>query len=232
MRGFIFFDIDDTLLDDGQATAAGARAFYAEHPDALPGPVDEFVRIWAEVTTRHIDRWMAGECSHQEQRRARLREVWQGGELSDSDADRIFEEYRRHYETSVKLFPDVLPCLQALAGRPMGIISNGNPGLQRTKLRNAGIQDFFHTVVISGDVGAEKPDARIFQEAARQAGCAPSECLYIGDRLETDARGSARAGMTGVWLDRSGDPEAAADGVAVVGGLEELLMLIQIWDKD
>ena len=72
----------------------------------------------------------------------------------------------------------------------------------------------------------EKPDARIFLEAARQAGCAPGECLYVGDRLETDALGSARAGMTGVWLNRNGRSGNAPDGVVVICGLELLPRLI------
>jgi len=225
MRGFVFFDIDDTLLDDAAATAAGARGFYAEHAASLPGPVDEFVRRWVEVTARHIERWMAGECSHQEQRRARLREVWGGERLSDGEADRIFDGYRRHYESNARPFPDALPCLQALAGRPMGIITNGDSTQQRNKLRNVGLLDRFGPVVVSGDIGVDKPDARIFQEAARQAGCAPGECVYIGDRLETDALGSSRAGMTGVWLDRAGR-RPAPDGVTAIRTLEELPGLV------
>ena len=225
MPGFVFFDIDDTLLDDGHATAAGARGFFAEHPDALPGPADEFVRLWLEVTARHIERWMAGECSHLDQRRARIREVWRGESLSDSAADRLFGEYWRQYVAGVRLFPDVLPCLETLAGRPMGVITNGDSELQRTKLRNAGLLDRFSPVLVSGDIGADKPDARIFLEAARRAGCAPGECLYVGDRLETDALASVRAGMAGIWLDRSGRQPAPA-GVVTNRGLEELPRLV------
>jgi putative hydrolase of the HAD superfamily len=221
MPGFIFFDIDETLLDDTAATVAGARGFHAERPGDLPGPVDEFVRIWAEVTTRHIDRWMAGECSHQEQRRARLRDVWRSGPLSDADADLIFGDYVRHYEKSVRLFPDALPCLDALAGLPLGIITNGNSEQQRRKLRNTGIMERFRPVLVSGDIGVGKPDPRIFREAARLAGRAPGECLYVGDRLDADALGSARAGMAGVWLDRAGRRPAPV-GIVTIRGLEEL----------
>ncbi|HOX06527.1 MAG TPA: HAD family hydrolase [Planctomycetota bacterium] len=232
MPGFIFFDIDDTLLDDRYATAAGGRGLHGEFPEMLPGPADEFARLWLEVTYRHIERWMAGECSHLEQRRARVREVWRGGPLSDAEADRIFCRYWRHYEAGVRLFPDALPCLEALAGRPVGIITNGASELQRAKLRQAGLLDRFSPVLVSGDIGIDKPDPRIFQEAARLAGRAPLECLYVGDRLETDALAAARAGMTGVWLDRTGSPEAGTDGIAVINGLEELPMLIQLWDRD
>jgi putative hydrolase of the HAD superfamily len=169
---------------------------------------------------------MAGECSLQEQRRARLHEVWQGDKLSDAEADRIFDDYRRHYEANARPFPDALPCLDALASRPMGIISNGDSTQQRNKLRNAGLLDRFRPVVVSGDIGVDKPDARIFLEAARQAGCAPGECVYVGDRLETDALGSARAGMTGIWLNRAGR-QPAPDGVPTIRVLEEIPRLME-----
>lgn len=225
MSRFLFFDLDETLLDDRHATAAAARAFFELHRNQLPGPADEFVRLWFEVTARHIDRWMAGQCTLLEQRRARLREVWRGGPLTDAEADRIFGDHRRHYEANARLFPDTLPCLAALAGRPMGIVSNGDSTQQRNKLRNVGLAGRFDPVLVSGDIGIEKPDPRIFLEAARLAGRAPEECIYVGDRLETDALAAARAGMTGVWLDRGGRG-AATEGVAVIRGLRELPQLL------
>lgn len=76
-----------------------------------------------------------------------------------------------------------------------------------------------------GDIGIEKPDPRIFLEAARRAGRAPEECVYVGDRLETDALAAGRAGMTGVWLDRAGR-ERAPEGVAAIRGLGEPSRLV------
>jgi len=227
MPGFVFFDVDDTLLDDGHATAAGARAFFAEHRDEFPGPADEFVRLWATVTARHIDRWHRGECSHLEQRHARLRDVWRKGALSDAEADRIFAGYLRHYLANVRLFPDALPCIESLAGMPVGVITNGDSELQRAKLRSVGLLDRFQPVFVSGDIGVDKPDPRIFREAARLAGLAPEECIYVGDRLESDALGAGRAGMRGVWLDRAGRAEATPHGIAVIGGLVELSRLVK-----
>ncbi|KAL8698769.1 MAG: hypothetical protein Q9224_001699 [Gallowayella concinna] len=62
-------------------------------------------------------------------------------------------------------------------------------------------------VVLSYNVGIEKPDKRIF-DAAREmsASFAESEKLYIhvGDSIEEDYRGGLEAGWKGVLLDREG----------------------------
>jgi putative hydrolase of the HAD superfamily len=78
-----------------------------------------------------------------------------------------------------------------------------------------------------------KPDARIFELAARHLGVEPSQACYVGDRLHTDAIGAARAGLLGVWIDRPGlatdeqRAEAAHEGVAVIRGLAELPALLR-----
>ena len=54
------------------------------------------------------------------------------------------------------------------------------------------------------DHGAAERVAALFEHACRLAGRAPADCLYIGDRLDTDARAARRAGLRGVFLDRNG----------------------------
>ena len=60
-----------------------------------------------------------------------------------------------------------------------------------------------------------------------------SGAAYVGDRLRTDAIGAARAGLIGVWVNRTGATpdaveaaEAEAAGVLEVHGLDELASLL------
>jgi putative hydrolase of the HAD superfamily len=84
----------------------------------------------------------------------------------------------------------------------------------------------------SGEVGAAKPHARIFQAACERFGVEPGDAVYVGDRLDTDAIGAASAGLRGVWLDRNGaaTPDelrrAAASAVSVISTLDELPALL------
>jgi len=90
-------------------------------------------------------------------------------------------------------------------------------------------------VIASGEVGVAKPDRAIFDTALDRfrATAAVSGAAYVGDRLRTDAIGAARAGLIGVWVNRtaqSPDPETAAEalelGVLEVRGLDELAPLL------
>ena len=65
----------------------------------------------------------------------------------------------------------------------------------------AGLGDLFEFVIDSFDVGVEKPDARIFQIALKQAGVAPTEAGYVGDLYTVDVIGARRAGIVPILYD-------------------------------
>lgn len=195
----VLFDLDDTLIDHTTAFLTGTEALYR-----CVGPaasLEDFSRRWSASQRRHYDRFLAGEISHDEQRRARTRDVV-GSTLSDAEADDVFAVYHDAYEAAWTLFPDVLPCLERLSGYRLGVISNGQRQQQMTKLARTGVADRFDFVLISEECGYAKPHAQIFQTACDRVGVLPNRALYVGDLYELDAVGARRAGMTGVWLDR------------------------------
>jgi epoxide hydrolase-like predicted phosphatase len=57
--------------------------------------------------------------------------------------------------------------------------------------------DLFDVVVISGEVGMRKPEARIFHLTAQRLGLAPQACVFVDD-LAPNVRGAAAVGMVGV----------------------------------
>jgi epoxide hydrolase-like predicted phosphatase len=79
------------------------------------------------------------------------------------------------------------------AGLATGLLSNswGN------EYPREGWDELFDVVVISGEVGMRKPEARIFHLVAERLGLAPSECVFVDD-LEPNIRGAAEVGMVGV----------------------------------
>ena len=60
----------------------------------------------------------------------------------------------------------------------------------------------FDSVTYSQEVGAEKPDRRVFDLALRRAGCKPADVMHIGDSWEADYLGAKRAGLRAIWLNR------------------------------
>jgi putative hydrolase of the HAD superfamily len=223
----IFFDVDDTLVDHSSAEREAALLFYRRFSDQLGGLDGEtFYTRWHAAAQRHFAAYNAGEISYQEQRRRRVREFL-GAALSDRDADELFAMYLAGYESRWVLFPDVLPCLDALRDRRLGIISNNGIDATRLKLRRMQIIDRFVDVVTPETVRASKPDRRIFEAACARLDVPPGEAMYVGDQLSTDARAAAAVGLTGVWLNRQRLDEAEADGVSMIHDLHDLLPLVR-----
>ena len=158
--------------------------------------------------------FLTGAISFTEPRRHRIRAVFPAA-LEDHEADRLFRIYLAYYEQSWRIFPDVLPCLDRLTAHTLGILSNGDTQQQRKKLEVLGIASRFAVVVTSEAVGVAKPAARIFTLACHAAAAHPTQCVYVGDRLETDARAAHQAGWTGIWLNRTASEMVPSDVIGI-----------------
>lgn len=96
----------------------------------------------------------------------------------------------------VVFFPHALEMLQTLSARyPIYALTNGNADTTRT-----GISQYLHGAISSAQVGASKPDPRMFQAALDQAGVQAHQCVHIGDHLDDDIKGANAVGMHSIWV--------------------------------
>ncbi len=146
-------------------------------------------------------------------------------EIADEGAPQVL------YETfsdpsNYALFADALPTIEEFRSRgvKLGVISNFE-GWLKTLLDVLGIRESFDVIAISGDLGWEKPDARIFEWAMDEAGVKPAASLHVGDSPNFDAQPAHDLGMTGVLLDRHGrwtDLEAEYPRISTLSELVEI----------
>ena len=224
MPAAIFFDLDDTLLDDTGAQSAYLADLFTGWRHRLPHTdAAGFTAAWRTALDRHFERHLRGELSFVEQRRARIRDVF-AAPLGDDDCDALIRQFLDAYEASWRLFDDVVPALDALAHLPLGVITNGVDQQQRDKLTRTGIADRFAVVVTSDASKVSKPDPRIFHHAAAALGVRPAECVHVGDDWQKDAEGATAAGFRPIWLARRGRLQAAR-GSGGVTRIESLLDL-------
>jgi putative hydrolase of the HAD superfamily len=138
-----------------------------------------------KVSEKYFQSNNTHKISLNDQRRLRMRAVF-----SDEEADSRFLKYLEIYEINWKLFPDSIPCLEACQDHRLGLITNGEGKLQRSKIQKLGLDPYFSEIIISRKVDCAKPDKAIFELAAKKAGVPMEECIYVGDRLHTDALAS------------------------------------------
>jgi putative hydrolase of the HAD superfamily len=204
VSGPVFFDLDETLLDDTGAKRAYLPQLFVAWRDRLPHCNEsDFDDAWRTALDFHFERHLRGELTYVQQRRERMRDVFRA-RLSDEVCDDLTQEFLRIYEANWRLFDDVIPVLDALRHRPLGVITNGLEQQQRQKLENLGVLDRFSVIVTSDATKLSKPDPGIFHHAARAIGARPEACVHVGDDWKKDVEGALAAGFRPIWLVRGG----------------------------
>jgi putative hydrolase of the HAD superfamily len=121
-------------------------------------------------------------------------------------------------------YEDAVPALRALRqdGHALVVASNWDCSLPDW-LAPAGLLELVDGVVTSADVGAAKPDPRVFRRALELAGVAAGEAVHVGDSLDKDVWGARAAGIRAVLVLRDGGPPP---GVEVARSLRDLPALL------
>lgn len=122
-----------------------------------------------------------------------------------SDFSSFFSELYIHFGTAEPwvIYPDVVQSLSNWQhiGIELGVLSNFDSRLYSV-LQGLGLSHYFSSVTISTQVGAAKPDPKIFAVALEKHNCSPEEAWHIGDSIEEDYQGAKAAGLRGVWINR------------------------------
>jgi putative hydrolase of the HAD superfamily len=101
-----------------------------------------------------------------------------------------------------------LPALLAACrsrGIPVGIISNWDLRL-RALLDELGISAWADPLLISAEVGVEKPAPALFQRALAAFGVPAGNVLHLGDTWTDDVLGATACGLQAAWLNPTAKP--------------------------
>ncbi len=168
----------------------------------------------------------AGDAASLTRLRGRCAEVLRGGlEHAGAQVALEAEPLRDALLAALRFqaYPDVPGALRALraAGHRTVVVSNWDVSLHEA-LRSTGLSELVDGAIASAEVGAEKPDPRIFAAAAALAGVSADGALHAGDSLEHDVAGAHAAGWRAVLVARGGAPDRVPAGVPVIASLAKL----------
>lgn len=135
-----------------------------------------------------------------------------------------------------RLFPRVPETLERLraAGYAIGLVSNTGRTwgrYLRALQEAAGIGRYFTVRIFSDEVGARKPDPRIFHAALAGLPVPAAEVAHVGDDPTADIAGARSVGMRAVWFDAAGAAAAPSDADAVIRDHGELLAVLGRWAR-
>lgn len=120
-------------------------------------------------------------------------------------AKKVSEEYNRMSLEDTFVYPDAEEALEELTCRK-GLVTNGPRKTQWEKIRRFGLEPYFDSITISGEVDRAKPGADIFTIALESLGAGEERGFYVGDTPGLDVPGAKNAGLTAVFVNRNGGP--------------------------
>ena len=206
----ILLDLDDTILDSGDADAAW-RTISETEATRLPGVTPETLFAAFRAADNwywgDADRARAGRFAPIRARQTILRRAY--GCLGIEDSSRITAmatQFERLRDDMLRPFPGVLDMLRRLREVPVrtALISNGGKDLQWGKINRFALAQFFDHIQVEQEFGIGKPDACAFRHALTCLDVTPADAWMVGDNLDNDIRGAQQVGIHAIWIDGLG----------------------------
>lgn len=212
-RASLLLDLDNTLIDRDAAFDAYLQDFMLRNGPAFGGR--DKAQVQAQI--------MAMDCRGRKGRTLFCREVLQRFPELPYTEEGLWADHQK-----LPRFVQPDPAVHALLGRlaleyQLVVISNGSANMQRGKIFHAGIADFFAHILISGEIGFQKPDHRFFLHAL--ACCSQTEVVVVGDDDLNDIQPAIAMQLKTIHINPEGISAAIKPDrvLASIHGLEEAL---------
>lgn len=216
MTGTVLFDLDGTLVEYERSGREVLGLAFEEVG------VDPFFEV--EAYQDRYDRFFEESDSISHLRELIFADIAETKDLDPALGIEVADAYEAARDhTRVYLLPGAMDLLDALADRPVGMVTNGDPAMQRPKLESTGLIDRFETVVYAGHDTAAKPDPEPFHLALDRMNQPAEGATYVGNDPVADVGGAAAAGLDSVWLRNGSVATPATEPTYTVDSLEELL---------
>ena len=204
MTKHIFFDLDHTIWDFDRNAQETLLELYEIHQLKALGlhSAQEFIDHYTENNHQLWAKYHLGEINKETLRAERFRKTFLELGVKPELVPLQFEDdYVSMSPTKTNLFEDAEKVLSYLQQKyTLHIISNGFKETTLTKMNLSGLNPYFTEVIISEDVGVNKPNPTIFRYALDKANAQKEESIMIGDSLEADIRGAQDFGLTAIFF--------------------------------
>ena len=182
----LFFDADGTLFDFMSGERWALKRIFSQLKIEVG---EEALESYSQINNAVWLDFEKGLISIEELKIERFRRFHRQYNI-DSNPIESAEAYEEELSHSFHLYDDALPLLEHLSksGIPLTMITNGISTVQRGRLLATGTLHYFSTIVISEEIGVQKPSRAYFEKALEMAKPANNP-LVIGDSLTAILQG-------------------------------------------
>jgi 2-haloacid dehalogenase len=224
---WILFDADGTLFDYDSAEAAALAETFDDFGHRL---LPEHAEAYRQINGHMWAEFERGTMTQARLRTERFEALFESVGINEDPAS-FSETYLKLLSLRTELIDGAEEIVAGLAARArLMLITNGLADVQRPRFRASTIHHHFVDMVISEEVGAAKPDPRIFDAAFEIMGGPPrSQVLMVGDSLSSDIAGGNSYGVDTCWFNPS---RAGGGDVVPTYEIAALVELIRVATSD
>ena len=198
MIEFLFLDLDDTILDfklaEYKALQGTLREFGVE-------PTDAVCSRYSHINKLHWEALERGELTRKQVMVGRFETLFR--ELGvRGDAEACSHRYMENLGNGHDFLPGAKEAVARLSRTyKLYAATNGTKTVQKKRIQEADLEQYFENIFISQDIGIEKPALEFFQKCFAQIpGFDPKKAMIVGDSLTSDIQGGINAGMLTCWV--------------------------------
>lgn len=221
----LFFDADGTLFDFMSGERWALKRVFSHLKIEV---TEKALECYSQINNAVWLNFEQGLITIEDLKVERFRRFHQKYAI-DSPPEESAKAYEEELSRSFHLYADALPILEHLSksGIALTLITNGISAVQRGRLVATGTLHYFSAIVISEEIGVQKPNRAFFDKALEMAS-PTKKPLVIGDSLTSDIAGANNAGLDSCWVNRY--KMVNTEGIKTtyeITSLEELLPLIE-----
>ena len=199
----IIFDLDNTLCNYNESAINGRLAIFKYLKEKYSFITDDALKkAFHKSSVIALQEYMSGQINERERQIKRFYLFLKYLNLDEKE-DPLFLR-NLYYEKGIEnlqLYPGVRETLTTLKEHfKLAILTNGLVDVQNKKLDRLGIRDYFDCIIISEEVGVDKPDPRIFKITLNCISLKEKDVIYVGDDPPFDLVGAKKAGIKVVWF--------------------------------
>ncbi len=198
----IFLDWDDTIGNFRHAERQALTDLYnIYHLDSLFPSFDDFFNCYHPYNISLWELYGRSEITKEELAFRRFHHPVESLPDSEQLAKTMGADFLRLTTRHFSLLPNADRVVRYLARKyPLTIVSNGFIEVQYKKIELSGLQSCFRYIVLSEEVGAQKPNPVIYEKALELNRLPAEQVLMIGDSYNSDIQGAINAGIDQLWI--------------------------------
>lgn len=203
----VFLDLDDTILDTIKNSEESLLEIYKEYEvDRYAPSFYEFMEYYKSINSNLWKLYEQNLITKEELMKRRFLETFDKYHTITEDQS-LDLNMNFLLKTSVKknLIEGAIDVLDYLSSKyKLYIVSNGFTEIQYKKMEMVGVDKYFQGIILSDEVGKNKPHPGIFEYTLKKAGVVVNQVVMVGDNVNTDIKGAQSVGIDQIWYNPNG----------------------------